>query len=121
MDEQPHDPIVPMIRLRETDRAAHRPRDPGPQMKVCAHNFLGVVLANPWLFGVDMPLASAPPICVIARHATRLQQYLLLEKHGILSALEDVGYHVAAVMINRVPQPPRVRFAARLTPPFVQL
>ena len=53
--------------------------------------FLGVVLANPLLVGVEVPLARPPPIRIIARHATRLQEYLQLEQHGILSALADVG------------------------------
>src|SRR5215470_10170 len=84
MDAQPKDQIVPMVRLREPDRAAHQPRDPGPQRQVCARHFLGVILANPLLVGVEVPLVSPPSIRVIARHATRLQQYLPLEKHGIL-------------------------------------
>ena len=34
MDEQPKDQIVQMVRLRETDRAAHQLRDSGPKMRV---------------------------------------------------------------------------------------
>src|SRR5215510_1115972 len=110
-----------MVRLRAPDRAAHQRRDQSPPRQVCARHFLGVVLANPLLVGGEVPLVSPPPIRAIARHATRLQQYLPLETHGILSALEDVGSDVAAVRINRVPHPLRVRLATRITPPFVQL
>jgi hypothetical protein len=34
MDEPPKDQIVQMVRLRDTDRAVHQLRDPGPKMRV---------------------------------------------------------------------------------------
>ena len=108
------------LRLGEAQRAADEPRAPGPQIDVFALDFLRIGLANPMLFGVDVPLVGPPPIRVIARDAKRLQQGLQLEKHGILAAPKDVGSHLAAVMINGVPQPPRVRFATHVTPRFVQ-
>ena len=80
-----------VLRLGETNRAAHQPLDPRSQVNVFALNFLSVVLANPMLCGVDVPLVGPPPVRVIARNAKRLQQCLQLEKHGILSAPEDVG------------------------------
>jgi hypothetical protein len=61
-----------VVRLGETDRPAHPPLDPGPQMNVFALNFLGVVLANPMLCGVDVPLVGSPPIRVLARDATHI-------------------------------------------------
>jgi len=82
---------VHVVRLGETDRAAHQPLDPGPKINVFALNFLGVVLAHLMLVGIDVPLVGPPPVRVIARNAKRLQQCLQLEKHGILSAPEDVG------------------------------
>jgi hypothetical protein len=112
---------VHVVRLGKTDCAAHQPFDPGPQIDVFALDFLRIVLAHPMLFGVEVPLVGTPPIRVIAHNAKRLQQRVQLEKNGILAAPEDVGSHVPTVMINRVPQPPRVRFAAHITPHFVQL
>ena len=110
-----------VLRLGKTDGAAHQPFDPGPQIDVLALDFLGVLLANPMLFGVNMPLVSSPPIRVISRDTKRLQQRLQLEKNGILSAPKDIGQYVPAVMVNGVPQPTGVRFAAYVTPHFVKL
>ena len=73
---KPNDQIVHVIRLGKTNRAAHQPLDPGPQIDMFALDFLRVVLAHPMLFGVDVPLVGAPPIRVIARNAKRLQQGL---------------------------------------------
>ena len=73
------------------------------------------------LCGVDVPLVRPPSIRVISRDAKRLQQRLQLEKHSILSAPKDLRQHVPTVMINGVPQPTRVRFAAHATPHFVKL
>ena len=91
IDEQPNDQIVHVLRLGETNRAPHQPLDPRSQINVFALNFLSVALAHPMLCGVDVPLVGPPPIRVIARNAKRLQHGLQLEKHGILSASEDVG------------------------------
>jgi hypothetical protein len=91
IDEQPNDQIVHVLRLGKTDSAAHQPFDPGPQIDVFALDFLRVFLANPMLFGVNVPLVRSPPIRVIARDAKRLQQRLQLEKNGILSASKDIG------------------------------
>ena len=109
------------LRLGKTDGAAHQPFDPGPQIDVFALDFLRVRLAHPMLVGVDVPLVRPSPICVIARDAKRLQQSLQLEKHGILLAPKDIRQHVPTVMINGVPQPPRVRFAAHVTPHLIEL
>ena len=109
------------FRLGKTDCAAHQPFDSGPQIDVFTLDFLRIVLANPMLFGVDLPLVGTPPIREISRYAKWLQQRLQLEKNGVLSAPEGIGSHVPTVMINGVPQPPRVRFAAHVTPHFVKL
>src|SRR5262245_11512530 len=66
------------------------------------------------------PIVGTPPIRVVSRHATRLQQRLQLEKHAILLAPKDVGEQVPTVMIDRMPQSPRVRLAALITPHFFQ-
>ena len=121
IDEQPNDQIVHALRLGKTDCAAYQPFDPGPQIDVFALDFLRIVLVNPMLYGVDVPLVSPPPICVISCDVKRLQQRLQLEKNGILPAPKDVGSHLSTVMINRVPQPARVRFAAHVTPHFIKL
>ena len=61
-----------VVRLGETDRAAHQPLDPGPKINVFALNFLGVVLAHLMLVGIHVPLVGPPPVRVIARNAKRL-------------------------------------------------
>ena len=44
IDEQPNHQIVHLVRLGKTDRAAHEPFNPGPEIDVFALNFLGVLL-----------------------------------------------------------------------------
>src|SRR5262249_30170737 len=90
IDEQPNDQIVHVVRLGETDRAAYQPLDPGSKINVFALYFLRVVLANPMLCDVDVPLVGTPPIRVISCNTKRLKQRLQMEKNGILSAPEDV-------------------------------
>ena len=91
IDEEPNHQIVHAFRLGKAQRATNQPLDPGPEIDVLALDFLRVLLANPMLFGVNMPLVSSPPIRVISRDAKRLQQCLQLEKHSILSAPKDIG------------------------------
>jgi hypothetical protein len=63
-----------------------------------------------------VPLVGPPPLRVVSRHAKRLQQRLPLEKHGILSAPEHVGSHLArVVMLGR--RKARYLAARFLTPP----
>ena len=60
IDEEPDHQIVHVFRLGKTDCAAHKPLNPGPQIEVFALDFLRIVLANPMLFGVDVPLVGTP-------------------------------------------------------------
>ena len=53
-----------VVRLGETDRAAHQPLDPGPKINVFALNFLGVVLAHLMLVGIDVPLVADYDIAI---------------------------------------------------------
>jgi hypothetical protein len=73
------------------------------------------------LFGVDVPRVGTPPIGVILRDAKGLQQLLQPHEDVILAPSEHIREHLATMMINRVPQPTRVRFAAHVTPHFVKL
>jgi hypothetical protein len=73
------------------------------------------------LGGVEMSLISTPTIRVKAGDAKRFQQGFELHKDRIVPSPKDVREHCTAAMIDRVPEPPRVRFAAHVTPHFVQL
>src|SRR5262245_34093150 len=68
------------------------------------------------LLGVDIPLVGTPSIGIEARDTKRLQQGLQVQKDPILALSKDISQHSPTVMINRVPQPPLVRFLADITP-----
>jgi hypothetical protein len=53
---------VHVFRLGKTDGAAHKPLHSSPQIDVFALDFLRIILANPMLVGVDVPLVGPPPI-----------------------------------------------------------
>ena len=68
-----------------------------------------------------MPLVGPPAIGVKPRDPKRLQQVLQFEKDGILPPPKDVRQHGATVVIDRMPQPPRLRFLAHITPHLIEL
>ena len=121
IDEQPNHEIMHALRLGETNCATHESFDPRPQIEVFALDFLRIGLPHFVLLGVEMPLIGTPPIRIKPRDAKRLQEGFELQKDGILPSPKDVCEHSPTVMIDRVPEPPRVRFAAHVTPHFVQL
>src|SRR5262249_48329929 len=86
-----------------------------------ALDLLRVLLAHLMLLGIEMPLVSPPPIGIKLRDAKRCQQLLKLQEDGVLPSPEHIRQDLPCVMINRVPQPAWVRFAAYVTPHFVQL
>ena len=85
-----------------------------------AFNFLRMLFADFVLLGVDMPFVGAPPIGVIPCDAKRLQQRLQLQKDRILPAPEDVGQYRPTVVIDRLPQPPWLRFLPHVTLHLIQ-
>jgi hypothetical protein len=121
IDEESNHEIVHVLRLGEAQRAAYEALDPGPEIDVFALNFLGVLLAYLMLLGSEMPLVGPPTICIKLRDAKRCQQLLELQEDVVLPPAEHICQDLARVMINGVPQPARVRFAAHETPHFVQL
>jgi len=73
------------------------------------------------LLGIEMPLVGPPAIGVKLRDAKRGQQPLELQEDVVLAPSEYICQDLARVMIDGVPQPTWVRFAAHVTPHFVQL
>jgi hypothetical protein len=88
---------------------------------VFALDFLRIGLPHFVLLGVEMALIGTPPIRLKPRDAKRLQEGFELPKDRILPSPKDVREHRITAMIARVPEPPRVRFAAHVTPHYVQL
>jgi hypothetical protein len=86
-----------------------------------ALNFLGVLLAYLMLLSSEMPLVGSPAVGVKLRDTKRCQQLLELQEDVVLAPSEHLRQDLACVMINGVPQPARVRFAAYVTPHFIQL
>ena len=121
IDEESNHEIVHALCLGEADRAAYEPLDPGPQIDMFALDFLCVLLAHLMLLGIEMPLVGPPAVGVKLRDAKRCQQLLELQEDVVLPSSEHIRQNLARVMINGVPEPTRVRFAAHITPHFVQL
>ena len=118
--EETDDQIVHRRRFGKANRATHEPLDPCPQIEVFAFDLLGMLLAHLVLLWVDIPLLRPPPICIKAADPKGLQQRLQLQKDRILPAPEDVGQYRITVVIDRMPQPPWLRFLPHVTPHLIQ-
>jgi hypothetical protein len=85
-----------------------------------ALDFLRVRFAHLMLLGFEMPLVGSPAVGVKLCDAKRGQQLLELEKNVVLPSSEHIGQDLARAVINGVPQPGRVGFAAHVTPHFIE-
>src|SRR5262245_28467827 len=121
IDEEPNDQIVHCGRFRKANRATHETFDPRPQVDVITLDSLGILLADCMLLRGNMALVCPPSIGVKPRDPKRLQEILKFKKNRILSTPKDIRSYGATVMVNRMPQPPRFRFLAHITPHFVEL
>ena len=121
IDEQSKHEIVHVFRLGEAQRATHEPLDPRPQINVFALDFLCVLLAYLMLLGIEMPLVSPPAVGIKTGDAKRGQERFELEKDVVLTPPEHIRQDLPRVVVNGMPQPARIGFAAHVTPHFVQL
>jgi len=60
-------------RFGKANGAPYEPRDPGPQVEVCALDFLRVLFTHVMLLWGDVPLVCAPPISVKQGYKKLLQ------------------------------------------------
>src|SRR5262245_46246155 len=120
IDEEPNHQIVHGRRFRKANRATHQTFDAGPEVNVFAFDLLRVLFANRMLRRIEMPLVGPPPIRVKPCDPKGCQQVLELEKDRILASPKDVGQHGPTVMINGMPEPPRLRFLADITPHLIE-
>ena len=104
-----------VLRLGEAQRAADQPLDPGPQIDACALDLLRVLLAHLMLLAIQMPLKGSPAVRVKLCDAKGCQQLLELQEDVVLSPAKHIRQDHPCVMINSVPQPAWVRFAAYVT------
>jgi hypothetical protein len=121
IDEESKHEIVHAFGLRKTNRASHSSLDPRAEIDVFALDFLRIGLPHFVLCSVEMALIGTPPIRIKPRDAKRRQEGFELHKDRIVPSPKDVREHCTAAMIDRMPEPPRVRFAAHVTSHFVQL
>jgi len=120
IDEEPDHEIVHGRRLGKADRATYEPFNPRSQIDMFALDSLRIGLAHFMLRGVNMALVGAPPIRVEAADPKRLKQLFELQKDGILAPPKDVRQHGPTGVIDGMPQPPRLRFLADITPHFIE-
>jgi len=104
----------------QADRATHEPLDPGPQIDGLAFDLLRLCFANCVLLGIDMALVGTPPIGIKSRDAKGFSKFFQLEKHCIFSPPKDIRSHLPALMIHRMPYPPRLRLLAHITPQLIE-
>jgi hypothetical protein len=121
INEEPDHEIVHGRRLRKTNRATYETFDAGPEIEVFAFDLLRVLFADDMLFRGDISLVGAPPIRIKPRDTKGLQQVLKFEKDCILAPSKDIGSHGATVVIDRMPQPPWLRFLPHVTPHLIEL
>src|SRR4029450_3795848 len=86
-----------------------------------ALDFLGAAFADGVLLRIKMTGVRTPLIGIVVRQAERLQQRLELEENFILTAAKDLRPPLAGLMINRMPEPTGVGFAADKRPHFGHL
>ena len=84
-------------------------------------DFLGVLLAHWVLLGIEMPLVCAPPVGVKCRDAKRFQKGFELEKNVVLTPSNHIRQHSPRAVVNGVPKPAWIGFAANVGPQFIEL
>jgi hypothetical protein len=110
INKEAYHQIVHRRRFGKTQRPPDEPFDPRPQIDVFTLDALRIFLPHVMLRWVDMPGVCSLSVRIKSRDTKRLQQLLEFEKNRILASPEDVGQHGATVVINRMPQPPRLGF-----------
>jgi hypothetical protein len=121
IDEQSKHEIVHAFCLGAAQRATHEPLDPRPQMHVCAFDFLGVLLASLRLLGIEIPLIGPLAVGVKIGDAKRGQERFELGKDVVLTPPAHIRQDLPSVVVNSIPQPARIGFAAHITPHCVPL
>src|SRR5262249_10458250 len=121
IDEEPDHEIVHGRRFGKADRATHKPLDPCAEVDVLACDLLRVRFADHVLLRGEMPLVGAPSISVKAGDTKRFEQCFQLEKYLVLAPSKDIRYHGPTGVINRMPEPPWLRFRAHATPHLIEL
>ena len=121
IDEEPNHQSMQALRLGETDGAAYQPFDPRPYIHGLAFDCLGVCLPNCGLLRLYMTFVGPPTVGGIACDAQRCSQRFQLQKDRVFPSSEHSGPPLPRVVLNRVPPPPRLRFAGDIPPHCVQL
>jgi hypothetical protein len=86
-----------------------------------AFNLLRVGFANGMRSRGQVPFIDPSPIRIAVLQAKRLQELPQLDKDCIRATTKGVRENYPTQMINRMPQPPLVRFAFDKTPHFIHL
>jgi hypothetical protein len=108
IDKEAHEQIVHHGCFGKTVRVTHETLDQRTQIDVRAFDLLRLGFANRVLRGIEMTLVGAPAIDREADDLKRGQELLQLEKHVILPAPKDIRQHGPTVMLNCMPEPPRL-------------
>ena len=88
---------------------------------MCAFDLLGVAFANSMRRCRQVPRIDSRPIHVEVLQAKGLQELPQLDKDFIRATTKGVREDYLTQMINRMPQPPLVRFALYETPHLIDL
>ena len=72
------------------------------------------------LRGIELTLVGVPSIGRESGDVQRGQELLQLEKYVILPSPKDIRQYGPTVMINRMPEPPRLCFLADITPHLIE-
>src|SRR3712207_1276000 len=86
-----------------------------------ALDFLSTTFADGVLLWIKMTRVCAPFIGVVAPQTERIEQRFQFEEYLIFPAAKDIRQYRSGPMINGMPEPARIGFAANKRPHFIYL
>ena len=119
VDKQANHDVMHLRGFREADRLADSAFDACPQGQVLPLDLLGVPFARTMHGGIQMSGVGPPMIRGVAGEPEGLQQCFELQKNLVFAATKDIGQDLAGVVIDGMPEPARVAFAADKRPDTV--
>jgi hypothetical protein len=116
---EPEEEVGHAARTGKTERLASEALEPSAHRQVLALALLHRPLSYPVLLRRKMTPIDTRLVRVIMCETKGGEQGLEFQEHRILPGANDVRKHAPGVMINRLPQPPRLRFGTDETPHFL--
>jgi len=121
IDEYANYEIMHRDGFGKTDGLPYHAFDPGAPRGVFAFDLLRMLFPNCRLVRIHVTAIGPPPVCVQGRDATWREECFPLYEGRILACAKDIGSDRSRGVINRLPQPPLLVFAAYKAPQLIHL